>query len=202
MLHFSWKFLRNLLKYNWWYKVKNIIILAISVAVLLIIFIIIVLIIGKNKIRSILTPLDMSKKDINDYLKQKYKVYKEMIKYIKDNLSIREEAFQNFLNFDTRECLQSDLIDMLDKTTYELNEYVDNYDELLKSSDFLLLKRKLYNIQINLEATIDYYNSKISVYNTLKDKGPTNFSTKFFTFDEYNTIKNEKEEISRLINLN
>ena len=144
----------------------------------------------------------MAKKDINDYLKQKYKVYKEMIKYIKDNLSIREEAFNDFLSFDTRECLQSDQIDMLDKTTYELNEYVDNYDELLKSSDFLLLKRKLYNIQINLEATIDYYNNKISIYNTLKDKGPTNFSTKFFTFDEYNTIKNEKEEISRLINLN
>ena len=181
---------------------KNIVILAISVAVLLIIFIVIVLIVGKNKIRSILTPLDISKKDINDYLKQNYKVYKEMIKYIKDNLSIKEDAFKEFLSFDTRECLQSDLINMLDKTTYELNEYVDNYDELLKSSDFLILKRKLYNIQINLEATIDYYNSKISVYNTLKDKGPTNFSTKFFTFDEYNTIKNEKEEISRLINLN
>ena len=75
---------------------KNIVILVISVVVLLIIFIIIVLIVGKNKIRSILTPLDISKKDINDYLKQKYKVYKEMIKYIKDNLSIKEEAFNEF----------------------------------------------------------------------------------------------------------
>ena len=181
---------------------NNLVILGIAVGVLFIIFIVIVLIIGKNKIRNILIPLDMSKQDINDYLKEKYKIYKEMVRFIKDNLSIKEEAFADFLKFDTKECLQSELIDMLDKTTYEINEYVDNYDELLKNNDFMELKRKLYNVQVNLEATIDYYNNKISTYNTLKDKGPTNFSTKFFTFDDYNTIKNEKEEISRLINLN
>ena len=144
----------------------------------------------------------MSKQDINDYLKEKYKIYKEMVRFIKDNLSIKEEAFADFLKFDTKECLQSELIDMLDKTTYEINEYVDNYDDLLKNKEFLDLKRKLYNIQVNLEATIDYYNNKIIVYNNLKVKKPTSFATKFFIFDEYYNIKNEKEEISRLINLN
>ncbi len=181
---------------------NNIVILGIAIGILFIIFLVIILIIGKNKIRNILIPLDMSKQDINDYLKEKYKIYKDMVHFIKDNLSIKDEAFKEFLAFDTKECLQSDLIDILDKTTYEINEYVDNYDELLKNNEFMELKRKLYSIQVNLEATIDYYNSKITVYNTLKDKGPTNFSTKFFTFDDYNTIKNEKEEISRLINLN
>ena len=181
---------------------NNIIILGIAILVLLIVFMVIVLIIGKNKIRNILIPLDTSKQDINDYLKQKYKVYKDMVKLIKNTLSIKEDAFQDFLNFDTKECLQSNLIDILDKTTIEINEYVDNYDELLKNNEFMELKRKLYNIQINLEATIDYYNNKLLTYNTLKDSGPTNFATKFFTFDDYSKIKNEKEEISRLINLN
>ena len=152
---------------------NNIIILGIAILILLIVFIVIVLIMGKNKIRSILIPLDISKQDINEYLK-----------------------------LDAKECMQSNLIDILDKTTVEINEYVDNYEELLKNTDFMDLKRKLYNIQVNLEATIDYYNNKLITYNTLKDNGPTNFATKFFTFDDYSKIKNEKEEISRLINLN
>ncbi len=181
---------------------NNIIILGIAILILLIVFIVIVLIMGKNKIRSILIPLDISKQDINEYLKQKYRVYKDMVKLIKDNLSIKEDAFQDFLKFDAKECMQSNLIDILDKTTVEINEYVDNYEELLKNTDFMDLKRKLYNIQVNLEATIDYYNNKLITYNTLKDNGPTNFATKFFTFDDYSKIKNEKEEISRLINLN
>ena len=180
----------------------NIVILIITAVLLIILFIVIILIIGKKKINNVLLPLDVSKSEINNYLKQKYRTYKEIIKFLKDNLSIKDDAFIKFLSFDTKECLQSDLINMLDETTLEINEYVDNYDELLKNKDFLDLKRKLYNIQVNLEATIDYYNSKIGVYNNLKDKSPTTFATKFFVFDDYNEIKNEKEEISRLINLN
>ena len=181
---------------------NNVIILIVSIIVLLILFIIIFLTIGKKKINELLIPLDISKDEINNYLKQKYKLYKEIINFIKDNLSIKEDAFENFLSFNPKECLQTELIDILDKTTYEINEYVDNYDELLKNKDFLDLKRKLYKVQVGLEATIDYYNNKISIYNKLKEKSPTSFATKFFIFDEYNDIKNEKEEISRLINLN
>ena len=55
--------------------------------------------------------------------------------------------------------LKSENIKLLDKTTYEINEYVDNYDELLKNQEFLKLKRELYDIEINLEATSEYYNN-------------------------------------------
>ena len=110
----------------------------------------------------------MSKDKINNYLKQKYKLYKQITNFIKNNLSIKEDAFQEFLEFDAKECTQSDLIKLLDKTTYEINEYVDNYDELLKNQEFLKLKRELYDIEINLEATSEYYNNKIIIYNNLK----------------------------------
>lgn len=181
---------------------NNILILSISILILIILFLIITLIIGKNKIKEIIVPLDTSKQQINEFLKQKYKVYKEIISFLKDNLSIKETAFKEFLDFKATECTQSDLISILDKTTHEINDYVYNYDNILKNNDFLELKRKLYKIQVNLEASIDYYNNKIILYNALKSSGPTSFSTKFFEFDEYNNISNEKKEISRLINLN
>ena len=181
---------------------NNILILAICLLILIISCLIMILIIGKNKIKEIIVPLDTSKDEINELLKQKYKLYKKMIKHLKDNLSIKETAFKDFLNFTSKECTQSELIDILDKTTYEINEFVDNYDELLKDKDFLDLKKELHQIQIKLEATIDFYNNKIILYNDLKSNGPTSFSTKFFVFDEYNNIPNEKKEISRLINLN
>ena len=181
---------------------NNILILAICILILIILFIIIILIISKKKIQEVITPLDISKEEINDYLKQKYKLYKEITKFIKDNLSIKEEAFQEFLAFNQKECTQSNLITILDKTTYEINEYVDKYDELLKNKDFLKLKKDLYYIQVNLEACIDYYNNKIIFYNNLKNTGPTSFATKFFEFEEFASITNEKKEISRLINLN
>jgi len=180
----------------------NILILLVCILILIILFFTIILIIGKNKINEIIVPLDTSKQQINVLLIQKYKLYKEMIKFIKDNLSIKENAFHEFLEFNSKECTQSDLIKILDKTTYELNEYQDNYDNLLKNNDFITLKKELYIIQVKLEATIDYYNNKIILYNDLKTHGPTSFSTKFFEFDEYNNITNEKKEISRLINLN
>lgn len=181
---------------------NNISILAICILILIILFFFIILVVGKNKIKEIIVPLDTSKQQINELLKQKYKLYKEIIHYIKDNLSIHENAFQEFIEFDSRECKQSDLINLLDKTTYEINEYVDNYDELLKDKNFLDLKKELYNIQVNLEATIDFYNNKIILYNNLKNNGPTSFASKIFDFDEFNNITNEKKEIARLINLN
>jgi len=181
---------------------NNILILGISILILIIFFLIIILMIGKSKIQEIIVPLDISKQQINDYLRQKYKLFKEMTKFIKDNLSIKEEAFKEFLDFNSKECSQIDLINLLNKTTYELNEYVDNYDELLKNKDFLDLKKKLYDIEIKLEACIDFYNNKIILYNDLKTNGPTSFSTKFFEFDEFDSIEQDKKEISRLINLN
>lgn len=180
----------------------NILILLFCILVLIILFFMIILLVGKNKINEIIVPLDTSKEQINEFLIHKYKLYKEMIKFIKNNLSIKDDAFHEFLEFNSRECLQSDLINILDKTTHELNEYVGKYDELLKNKDFLDLKKQLYNIQVKLEATIDYYNNKIILYNDLKANGPTSFSTKFFEFEEYNNISNEKKEISRLISLN
>lgn len=181
---------------------NNILILSVSILILIILFFFIILLIGKSKIKEIIVPLDISKQEINELLKQKYKVYRDMIKFIKENLSIKEEAFQDFLNFDSKECLQSDLINILDITTKELNNYVNKYDEITKNIEFINLKKRCFNIQVNLEAIIDYYNSKVISYNNLKTNGPTSFSTKFFEFDEYNNIDNDKKEISSLINLN
>lgn len=177
-------------------------ILGISILVLLLFFLIIFLIISKKKIVNSTIPIEIANEKINNYLKQKYKLYKEIITFIKNNLSIKEDAFKNFLEFDAKECLQNNLIDFLDKTTYEINEYVDNYDELNKNEDFLYLKKQLYNLQLNLEATIDYYNNKIIIYNELKNNAPTSICTIFFEFMDYTAISNEKKEIARLINLN
>ena len=181
---------------------NKILILGIAILVLTIIFFIIILIISKNKINQSIIPIDMSKDKINHYLKQKYKLYKQITNFIKNNLSIKEDAFQEFLEFNSKECTQSDLIKLLDKTTYEINEYVDNYDELLKNQEFLKLKRELYDIEINLEATSEYYNNKIIIYNNLKHSAPTKLCTIFFQFEEYNPIEINKKEIARLIHLN
>lgn len=178
------------------------IILGISIFVLLIIFLIIIVVISKNKIKEAMIPLDIAKEKINDYLRKKYKLYKEITKFIKDNLSIKEDAFNNFLSFNAKECTQEELLSLLDKTTDEINEYVDNYDELLKNQDFLKLKKELYDLEINLEATSEYYNNKITIYNSLKDSAPTSICTKFFEFEDYQKVEFDKKEIARLINLN
>ena len=181
---------------------NNIIILIISIVVLLLIFMITLLFISKNKITNSLTSIEIANDDINNSLKQKYVLYKEIVNFIKDNLSIKDEAFNEFLTFNLKNCPRNELIEMLDKTTYEINEYVDNYDELLKNKEFLNLKRKLYHVEMNLEATIDYYNSKLITYNDLKENGPTSFASKIYNFEEYNEAVMDKKEISRLINLN
>ena len=100
---------------------NKILVLGIAILVLTIIFFIIILIISKNKINQSIIPIDMSKDKINNYLKQKYKLYKQITNFIKNNLSIKEDAFQEFLEFNSKECTQSDLIKLLDKTTYEIN---------------------------------------------------------------------------------
>ncbi len=181
---------------------NNMLILIISIIVLIIIFIIVLIVISKNKIQDALLGVEMSNEDINNSLKQKYKLYREIIDFIKNNLSIKETAFQNFLDFNSKECNRDDLVKILNNTTYEINEYVDNYDDLLKNKDFLNLKRKLYHVEMNLEAVVDYYNNKLVVYNDLKNHAPTSIATKLFQFDEYETIEIDKKEISRLVNLN
>jgi len=181
---------------------NNILILIISFVVLLVVFIITLIIISKSQINECITSIEIANDDINNSLRQKYAIYREIITYIKDNLSIKEEAFQAFLEFDRKECSRNDLINILDKTTFEINEYVDNYDELLKQKAFLDLKRKLYHVEMNLEAMIDYYNNKITFYNDLKEKGPTSITSKLFYFEEYEKNSIDKKEISRLVNLN
>ena len=181
---------------------NNIVILIISLIVLLIIFLIIMITISKNKINEVLTTIEATNDDINNSLKQKYAIYKEIITFIKNNLSIKEDAFDNFISFDRKECAKNDLINILDKTTYEINDYVDNYDDLSKNKDFLSLKKKLYNIEINLEAIIELYNNKLITYNDLKNHAPTNIASKLFDFPDYKETTMNKKEISRLINLN
>ena len=181
---------------------NNIVILVISVIILLIIFLVTLIMISKSKIQEVLTSVEISNDDINNSLKQKYKIYKEMTNYLKDNLSIKENAFQNFLEFNSKECSRTDLINILDKTTFEINDYVDNYDDLLKNQDFINIKRKLYHVEMNLEAAIEYYNNKLKVYNDLIEHSPTSIASKIFSFDEYENLEINKEEISRLINLN
>ena len=181
---------------------NNIVILLISFVVLVIIFVIVLILISKNKINESLTALEIANDDINNSLKQKYSVYKEITSFIKDNLSIKEDAFNNFTNFSRSECAKSDLISILDKTTYEINDYISNYDQLLKNKDFLNLKRKLYRIEINLEAVIEYYNTKLNTYNELKTHAPTSIASKLFDFPEYTKTNIDTKEISRLINLN
>lgn len=181
---------------------NNILILVISIVILLILFLVTLIIISKGKIQEGLLSVEIANEDINNLLKQKYKLFKEIIQFIKDNLSIKEDAFNHFLSFSTKECNKDDLIDILNSTTYEINNYVDNYDELLKNKSFLELKRKLYHVEMNLEAMIDYYNTKVTIYNRLKDHLPTSIATKLFQFDEYEETKMDKKEISRLVNLN
>ena len=181
---------------------NNIVILIISIVVLIIIFIVVSIIISKNKINESLNTILVANDDINNSLKQKFAIYKEMIQYIKDNISITDDAFNDFTSFNRRECTKSDLIKILDKTTYEINEYVDKYNELLKNKDFLDLKKKLYHIELNLEAIVEYYNNKLAIYNDLKKHGPTSIATKIFEFEEFNETTIDKNEISRLINLN
>ncbi|MBQ8891853.1 MAG: LemA family protein [Bacilli bacterium] len=181
---------------------NNIVILIVSMIILLIIFIVTLVIISKNKINEIYESINIANDDINSSLKQKYALYKEIINYIKDNLSIKEDAFENFLEFKRGECTKSEIIQMLDKTTYEINEYVDNYDELLKNKEFKSLKKKLYYVQINLESVVEYYNNKLVLYEDLKTHGPTSIASKLFDFEDFGNIEIDKKEISRLINLN
>lgn len=181
---------------------NNTIMLVITIVVLIIIFITIFLVISKRKIKEILTPLDVSKEEINEHLKAKYHLYMKITTFIKDNISIPENAFKDFYNFSAKICSGKELIETLDKTTAEINDYVIKYSELLKKEEFVNLRKELYNVQIDLEASIDYYNSKINTYNDLKTNGPTSIASRFFTFDDYEIINNEKKEISSLINLN
>lgn len=181
---------------------NNILILCISIIILTVLFLMIIIIIGKNKINEIVVPLELSNDKINELLKQKYKVYKEMIKLIKSNLSIKEDSFLDFSKFNEKECTQEDLIDLLDKTTIELDNYVNNYNEILKNNEFLELKYKLFDIQVSLEGILKYYNNKINLYNKLKTNGPTSFASKFFVFDKYDIIENDNKDIDRFISLN
>ena len=181
---------------------SNILILIIGIGILFLLFLIIFFIIGKNKINEIIIPLDISKEQINEYLKDKYKLYKKIINFMKDNLNIKEDAFKEFLDFNANGCTQGDLIHILDKTTFEINDYLSNYDELLSNKDFLNLKNNLYYVQIDLEATIDYYHEKIKIYEDRKDSGPTGIVAKFFQFDDYDKIDTNRKEISKLIRLN
>ena len=181
---------------------NNILILIVSIVVLLIIFLITLIIISKGKIQESLLSVEIANDDINNSLKQKYKLYKEIITFIKDNLSIKENAFNKFLQYDTKDCSKEELIKLLNNTTFEINEYVDNYDELLKNKEFLELKRKLYHTEMNLEAMVDYYNNKLNTYNYLKHHFPTSIATKLFQFDEFEETEIDKKEISRLVNLN
>lgn len=181
---------------------NNILILTICIIVLIIMFLIIFIIISKRKIEEIITPLEIANNEINELLKKKYQLFKKIINIIKENISLKDDAFLDFINFNSKNCNQNDLINILDKTTLELNNYVLNYEILLKNYEFINLKRKLYIIQINLESSIDYYNNHLILYNDLKEKGPTRISTFFYKFNTYENIKNEKKEISNLINLN
>ena len=158
--------------------------------------------ISKNKINEKFNTVLIANDEINNLLKQKYAIFNEIIKCIKDNNQDKEFDFQEFLKFNRKDCTKSDLIKVLDKTTIELNEYFDRNNDLLKNKKILDLKGKLYHVEINLEAVVEYYNNKLKLYNETKKHGPTSIASKLFDFSDFNETEINTQEISRLISLN
>lgn len=159
--------------------------------------ILIFMIIVYNRIVTKLNMIIEAKRSIDIYLKQRFDLIPNLVECV-EGAKIHEEKVLReiievrafFLNCSNT--LKNLILDKkIDNSMIILNE---SYPILRANDNFLMLQKKIGELEERLQAARRFYNSSANSYNTLISKFPNSIISKMFNFKTYQYLEIPSEE--------
>ncbi len=165
--------------------------------IILVVFILIIMLITlscyKNKFKFALIKIDEAQKNIDSVLKQKKEDFDKIKPIITETLE--EENFLNNLEeLNVEQVGSIEANKQLADFYIELMKTIDENDKLLNNETIKNVLEDISDNEIELSASIKYYNDSTQKYNELIESFPSNIVRIIFGYKKKELYKDEKRE--------
>lgn len=156
-------------------------------------FIILWFVIIYNKFQVNIVAINEAEASIDYVLRKKFDLLNKAIGVIKGYIGSEKEVLEDIVKLRSRKLSNIELDSELDQSIKQFYDIAENYIELKASDNFLKLFGSVKDVEEQLEASRNYYNSKIASYNKLVRKFPSNMLAKILKYKTkqfFDSIKN------------
>ena len=171
----------------------------ITIAILLIIcFILLNYAFIYNRYQELLVKTNEVEANIDTTLRKRFDLLNKSINIIKANTSTENEVLELIIKLRSRKLSNFELDRQLYDAINEFNFYKETYPILMEQESFSKINNSLIESEIEITALRQYYNDKITEYNKLVKKFPSNLIAKISKYKEktYYDGKNMSDDIT------
>jgi len=137
--------------------------------------------------------IDEAEVAIETLLKKKFDLLNSTSEIVAKELDRKEPIVKKIVSLRSKKLSDQDLDKELDKICDELAELAFNKRKLKKIKEFVAFLDKITDVEIQLNATKDFYNNKVTINNNYVDKFPSNIIAKIFGYKTIEYFNLNKE---------
>ncbi len=161
--------------------------------VVFIIFMVIIANIYYMKFQFSVSKIKYSEKEMDTLLQKKLELMKEVAPQIKKELKL-EKFLDSLKNIEEKNFNNMELNDFLALKYKKILQKMEQNEKLYKSEEIVSLVNALADHEVELYATIKFYNDTIVSYNQLVISFPSSIFALFFRYRKKGFYKQEKHE--------
>lgn len=147
--------------------------------------------------------VENAKSSIEVYYQQRFDLIPNLVDVVKGYVKHEKEMFEKIAELRSEYAKTKDIKvgDELDGKINSVLAIAENYPELKASENFLELQKALEKVENQLQAARRFYNSEVTVYNTLCTKIPSNIFANMYGHKELELFKVETAEARNNVNV-
>lgn len=177
-------------------KVSTLAIIGVIIGIIGIILIITIT--SYNKYQWLLIKLDKGDTNITTALEKKYNILLRYVDFLKNNIELKEEAFDEYKLLNTKMPTHK-LNKKIEDMNNIINKYMDNNEKLLKNKTIVNINKELLEVNITINGCKKYYNDNLIKYNHLCHAFPSNIIGKIFKYKEKDFLNEENKEQLKIL---
>ena len=152
-----------------------------------------------NKFQWIIVKLDKGENNISSYLESKYEVLLRKFEFLKTNITIDDEDFEDYKLLNTKISINK-LNNKVNDLNNLINKYMDNNEELYKNETINKIDDEIQNINININSSKKYYNNNIVEYNSLCKTFPSKIIAFICKYKPKDFIDEDEPDTLKILN--
>lgn len=160
--------------------------------------ILIIVILEYNQYQWLIIKLNKGETNINMALEKKYNILLRYFDFLKNNININENDFEEYKLLNTKMPLQK-FNKKIEAMNNLLSQYMDNNEKLLKNETIININKELLDVNVIINGCKKYYNDNLINYNHLCHAFPSNIIGKIFKYKEKDFLNEEKNEQLKIL---
>ncbi|MFA5602408.1 MAG: LemA family protein [Bacilli bacterium] len=147
-----------------------------------------------NNFQVNIVAINEAEASIDSILRKRFDLLNKAVGVIKGYIGHEKEILEDVVKLRSRKLSNIELDKELNESIKQFYEIADSYSELKGSDNFLKLLDSINDVEEQLSASRNYYNSKIASYDKRVRKFPSNMVAKLFKYKNKEFFDSNKKE--------